>query len=172
MRCYRELRWRLLIAIAGILSTSLVGQVGCTTTEMARTKDFTFALLPQATEVTLEQLSSEYLADEAAADAKYQGKRLLFSQVLVDNVVPTTSYQGFGIAIIYSDGFMSRNVKFTSEDKSTLSVLQSVRSGYVLNITGECLGLRDVLKKTVTINISWMQSVKGELATLSLPPAY
>ncbi len=73
----------LLISIC-VSGLSLIGLAGC-----ARTS-FTFPSyttpLPPPLEVTADQLYAEYMADEVAAQAKYEGKRLLFTGLTVGEV--------------------------------------------------------------------------------------
>ncbi len=84
------------------MSISLVGLAGCTSAASAPPAFEPFSPLPM--EVTVNQISSDYAADEAAADAKYSVEKLLFYEVAVEEVKikeniidPETGIFGVGI---------------------------------------------------------------------------
>ncbi len=77
----------LFLATIAIFAVGLVGFGACagSAASVAVTPEFEVLETPPV-EVTIEQLYQEYLADEAAANAKYEGKRLLFTNVVVEKL--------------------------------------------------------------------------------------
>jgi len=77
----------LFLVIIGVLVIGLIGLSGCTgNAENGFTVPTFTEPGPPPIEVTVDQLYDEYMADEAAADAKYEGERLLFSRLTVEKV--------------------------------------------------------------------------------------
>ena len=114
---------------------------------------------PPPDEITIEQLLSDYMTDEDAADVKYKWKRFLFTEVEVEEVFGTVSFFDFGYEAYRKTHFMSGNVKFT--DLLDFNVaMQNIEVGYVLNVVGECRGLKGGI---VSIHDCWVESIKGDL---------
>jgi hypothetical protein len=157
LKWYHEFKFSFLLII-GVLSISFVSLSGCTK-EALVVPDFEEPRPPPA-EVTVQQLSSEYFADEVAANTRYRGERFLFNQIEVDEVGFYQFYQGGGQSTSYITYFKCGNVKFKTQD---LSLIQNIETGYIMNIEGIILGLADLLKDTVTVEICWMESVKGDI---------
>ena len=111
------------------------------------------------TEVTVEQLYAEYMVDEAAADARYEGKRLLFNEVEVVKVKRQNYTDSHGDDYLLSLYFITGPVKFKLQD---FGIMQNIKEGYVLNIVGECRGL---LEGFVIIEDCWVESVIGDIGT-------
>ncbi len=157
MRWYHEFKFSFLLII-GVLSISLVNLAGCAK-EASVFPGFEEPL-PPPTEVTVEQLSSEYFVDEAAANTRYRGERFLLNRIEVDEVGFDQFYQGGGQYENYKTYFKSGDVKFKTQD---LSLIQNIERGYILNIECTILGLADLLKDSITVEICWMESVKGDI---------
>jgi hypothetical protein len=145
-----------------VLCTSLITLPGCTPTEdSSLTSPLDGEIVPPLV-VTIDQLYAEYMADEVAADAKYKWKRLAFYEVVVEEVFGSISYFDFGYEAFRKTHFMSGSVIFT--DLLDFEVaMQNIEVGFVLNIVGECRGLKD---GSVSISDSWVESVKGDLGTV------
>lgn len=144
------------LIIIGLLSIGAVSLPGCTSTAATPPK-FTAPVAPlplPPMEVTVDQLSSDYELDEAAADAKYKGKKLLFSEVEIEKVI-TWGIEPFDFPEnIY---IMAGSVIFRLRD---YDVLQKIEEGYVLNIIGKCKGK---LGGNIYISNSWVESVVGDI---------
>jgi hypothetical protein len=144
------------LIIIGLLLIGVVSLTGCTSTA-ATPPEFTTPVAPlplPPIEVTVDQLSSEYALDEAAADAKYKGEKLLFSEVEIEKVI-TWGIEPFDFPEnIY---IMAGSVIFRLRD---YDVLQKIEEGYVLNIVGKCKGKLD---GNIYISNSWVESVVGDI---------
>ena len=148
------------LIIIGLLLIGVVSLTGCTSTA-ATPPEFTAPVAPlplPPIEVTIDQLSSEYALDEAAADAKYKGKKLLFSEINIENVVTV----GVGPRNIPENLYITAgSVIFRLSD---YDILQKIEEGYVLNIIGKCKGK---LGGSIYISNSWVESVVGDIGEVS-----
>lgn len=154
---YRRFKPSALI-IAGLLSISLVGLAGCTASSFTPPQFEESLSLPP--EITVDQLYSEYCADEAAADAKYNGEKLLFYEVVVEEVkikayIIDSEVGIFNVGIIE---FVSGGVGFTVRDATKWNI----EVGFILNIEGICLGI-SLMDKRPTIRVSYIESIKGDI---------
>ncbi len=148
------------LIIIGLLLIGAVSLPGCTSTAVTSPQvTAPVAPLPlPPIEVTVDQLSSDYALDEAAADAKYKGQKLLFSVVEIENVVT----MGVGPRNILENLYiMAGSVVFGLRDND---VLQQIEEGYVLNIIGKCKGKLD---GNIYISNSWVESVVGDIGEVS-----
>jgi len=150
----------LFIVTIGVLLISLVGVTSCLENEdnssiLPEFKEPT----PPPIEVAVDQLYEEYMADEVAADAKYKWKRLLFTEVEVEEVVGRIYWDRHGKATFLKVYFTSGHVKF-KEVQDFFVVMQNINVGYVLNIVGECRGME---LGFITISDCWVESIVGDL---------
>ncbi len=153
------------LIISFLLSVSLISLADCASTAVTP-PEFTTPvapLTPPPIEVAIGQLSSEYALDEAAADAKYKGKKLLFNQLAVEEVV----YQQFpglvGDDKPFKVYFKNGDVSFIPQGMSIMhSMMQSIERGFILNVEGICLGLIEP-RNSITIDIYWMETIKGDI---------
>jgi hypothetical protein len=110
-------------------------------------------------EVTVNQISSDYAADEAAADAKYSGEKLVFYEVVVEEALITSTRTRFtsgDVIFIVGASFNARNIE----------------PGFILNIEGEYNG-GSVLENLPTIIVSWVESVEGDIGlTIAVGSSY
>lgn len=152
---------RIALVVISVLCTSLITLPGCTPTEDSSSTPLVDGEIVPPIVVTVSQLYAEYMADEVAADAKYKWKRLAFYEVEVEAVFGEISYFNFGYEAYRKTYFTSGNVIFT--DLLDFEVaMQNIEVGYVLNIVGECRGLKG---GSVSMSDSWVESVKGDLGT-------
>jgi len=155
-----------LVAIA-ILVINLIGFTSCAgNTENGLIVPTFTEPGPPPKEITIDQIYAEYMADEAAADAKYKWERLLFYEVEVEQVVgkymilaEALGAASLDFAKLY---FTAGSVKFRLRGEDFGSIMQNIEEGYVLNIVGECRGLQ---KGFVAIDNCWVESVIGDLGT-------
>ena len=156
---YCKFKHPLLVAIFTFLIGLMVIS-GCTANTPSIAPPM-FSEITPPQEITVDQLYAEYMADEAEADAKYKWKRLLFNEVEVEEVFGVVSYFDFGYEAYRQTHFTNGNVKFA--DLLDFDVaMQNIEVGYVLNIVGECRGLKG---GKVSIHHCWVESVKGDLGT-------
>jgi len=112
-------------------------------------------------EVTIDQIYAEYMADEAAAEDKYKGERLLFYGITVEEV---GSYidpdEGL---FMYNTYIIVDSVKFFPK---YTDYLDNVRDGFVVDIVGECRGLLwpiNSMEPLLSINDCWINTIEGEV---------
>lgn len=118
---------------------------------------------PHPIEVTVEQLYEEYMADEATANVKYIGKRLLFNEIEVEEVFGSYFLMGEALGAATQEYaklyFMNGFIRFKPRN---FGIMQNIEEGYVLNLVGECWGLQ---KGFVVIEDCWVESVVGDIGT-------
>ena len=152
------------IAPIGILSVFLtiaVSLTGCYKTELFIPDYIQLEAAP--VETTVEELLADYLTDEEAADAKYNGKRLLFYGVLVEEA---RSYYPHGQ---YHEDPMPDDIKGTEYYMFTTGsvlfnpkdpvYLYGVVPGSIVDVVGVCQGLSGDI---IIISDSWIQIAGGE----------
>jgi len=116
---------------------------------------------PPPIEVTVDQLYQEYMVDEAAADAKYEGERLLFSGVTVEKVS-----NFFYIARPIEFHILNGSVKFRPRYPSDV---ESIREGFVVDIVGEAQG---IIFGFLIVKDCWMMIIEGDIGADYGEPAY
>ena len=140
------------ILITCILVTSAIGMFGCNNPEnIQAVPKFEELSLPPI-ESTITQVFGEFEIDPIAAHDKYNGKRLCFYNIEVEEV-DTRSTKRY---------FISGNGTFYL--RST-SLMQNVEQGFVLNLVGFCQGFLDASREFIVINDCWVESVVGDLGT-------
>ena len=117
-------------------------------------------------EATIEQLLSDYTSDEAAADIKYGGKRLLFSNVEVESL--TILFQdSANDPIIY---IVSGDIEFRPKFHLDTTF---VREGFVVDIIGEVYGWFGVVDRYLVVEDCWVKIIEGDAgSTLDLEEIY
>jgi len=151
---YCKLRSILLITI-DILVIGLIFLAGCTRGTPVTLEVPTFEPFPIW--VTADQLYAEYIADEAAANAKYKGEEVWFSGTTVGNKVYfpnlTESYIMLG---------QFGTVRCMPQDPSQLD---DIGTGYMVDIVGVCEGMSE---RVVIVKISRIDVIKLDIfATIS-----
>jgi hypothetical protein len=166
---YSRCRYFTLI-LSVLLLVSLVGLSGCTETDSVIPEFVEPSPLPPI--VNVDQLSSEYAADADAADVKYKGERLLFSQLEVEEVV-FQPFMGFaGDATNIKVHFKNGGVSFIPQDRKFMqNIMQSIETGFILNVEGICLGLIGS-DNSIAIDIIWVESVKGDIGPIEIVELY
>ena len=109
-------------------------------------------------EITIDQLYADYMTDEAAADDKYKGERLLFYGITVDEVSTIVGPEGL---IRYNEHIIASGVKFTPRYTSDLD---NVGAGFVLDIVGESRGLIWPISSSeslLLISECWVNTIEG-----------
>jgi len=115
-------------------------------------------------EITIDQLYADYMADEAAADDKYKGERLLFYGITVEKVNSVINW-GNNEVFMYNSHFITGSVKFNP--KYTV-YLDNVWDGFVVDIVGECKGLIlpiNSVEPLLQISDCWINIVEGDSGT-------
>jgi len=118
-------------------------------------------LEPAPMEVTTMQLHSDFVFDEQAANVKYTDKKLVFYELLVEEVVGALYLTMEHELEYFKDYFISGPVRFYLKD---YNVMQSIEEGYILNVVGECQGLDN---EKLKINDCWVESIIGELSSIA-----
>jgi hypothetical protein len=138
------------VALIGFLIFSLASATGCTGGSEFAAPEFT---APDAAviEITPAQLYAEYTADEAAAAAKYKGKRLSFIGVTAEKVI--NEFYNPRATLLY---VLVDSVKFKP---TYVTYIDDVREGFVLDIVGEVTGL---IFGSLFIHDCWIQIVEGD----------
>ena len=152
------------LATVAVLAGSIIGFGCANNTESTSAAPEFEELGPPPVEVTVDQLYAEYMADKAAADAKYKGERLLFHEVEVEQVDGYFEYIGLGEWVFEKISFISGPVKFELRGEY-YGTMQNIEEGYVLNIVGEGWGLQGRSRDIVAIYNCWVESVIGDLGT-------
>ena len=161
---------RLYLVAVTILVISSAGFTGC----VGNAESDIFApkfeeLMAPPIEVTIDQVYEEYMANEASADAKYKGKRLLFYGVTVEEVA---SVSDVGNQVFqYNTHIIANSVKFTP--RYTID-LDNVGEGFVVDIVGECRGLIWPISREPLLQISdcWINIVEGGILEDWYPDVY
>jgi hypothetical protein len=153
----------LFLSLIGILVISLVVLSGCAGNDSAVLTFPAFeAPLPPPVEVTVDQLYQEYMTDETAAKAKYKGKRLLFTNVEVEEI-NRISVNSATPPINY---IVNHSVEFLPRYATDFDY---ILVGFVVDIVGDCQGLS---WGRVLINDCWINIVEGDIEADYGEPAY
>ena len=109
-------------------------------------------------EVTVDQIIAEYIANEAAADAKYKGERLLFYGVTVEEMGRMIDINE-GL-FMYNTHLITGGVKFTPK---YTDYIDNVGAGFVVDIVGECRGMISLVgsEPLLEINDCWINTIEG-----------
>jgi hypothetical protein len=140
------------ILVILILVVSANGMLGCNNTDNVQAVPKFEELRLPPIEVSMAQVYGEFEIDPIAAKDKYNGKRLCFYNVEVEEVDSRSTK-------LY---FISGNTKFYL--RST-TLMQNVEPGFVLNLVGECQGFLDSSREYITVDDCWVESVVGEIGT-------
>jgi hypothetical protein len=153
-----------LLTILSILITCIVIFTSCTNGESNSIVVPEYqGIGPPPLEVTIDQVYADYANNEVDADAKYSEEKLLFSEIEVDEVFG--NYFQMGEALGAGDlsyvklNFAAGVAKFTLREEY-FGVMQNIEEGFVLNIIGQSIGLREGL---LIIDDCWVESVTGDL---------
>jgi hypothetical protein len=155
---------KILVIGIGILTISLVGLGGCAQSNAVVAVPFQ-PLLNNPIEITSDQLSSEYLVDEASADAKYKGKRVQFTEEVVELV---HGHFSTGEAFIYDlehnreilmDYFVVvGSIRFEPRRPTNI---YGIQEGTVIDIEGDVLGMSQ--EGLIIIENCWINIITGEI---------
>ncbi len=139
------------IALIGVLIFSLGSATGCSRNSELAAPEFTEPDTAAVIEITPAQLYAEYTADEAAATARYKGKRLSFIGVTAEKVI--NEFYDPRATLLY---VLVDSVKFRP---TYAAYIDDVREGFVLDIAGEVTGL---IFGSLFIHNCWIQIVEGD----------
>ncbi|UCE97895.1 MAG: hypothetical protein JSV74_00740 [Dehalococcoidia bacterium] len=148
---------KIVIIIALMLSLCLIGMSACQHQQSFVPAYQTIGMPPQ--EADIEQLITDYLTDQATADAKYKGKKLLFSGITVEEIVNNiNTYPPPLDVYIFHD-----LAKFTPR---YLTDFDYIGEGFVVDLVGVCQGWQF---SRVLIDDCWVGVVVGDVASLTTP---
>ena len=153
------------LATVAVLAGSIIGFGCANNTESTSAAPEFEELGPPPVEVTVDQLYAEYMADKAAADAKYKGERLLFSGVEVEEIESIFADSGQD-PLIY---IVNHSVEFRPR-YITDTVL--VRKGFVVDIVGEIRGVFGVVNHYLVVGDCWVKIVEGDIGVAYEDPDY
>jgi hypothetical protein len=134
-------------------------------TRITVTPPIPIALQPAPIEITAAEIYQDYTVNPASADAGFRFKRVMFTNLVVENVHGRIYVQTHGELVYLQDWFTSGNVMFI-DLQDYLVAMQHIKVGYILNIVGTCEGLEGGY---VTVDNCWVQSVQGDLGIGSPP---
>jgi hypothetical protein len=120
--------------------------------------------------VTADQLYQEYMADEAAADARYKGKEVWVTEAQIDTCLesesgcylimrwhPEERIVHDGIVVFSVPAFSVCTVKLEPQFSEGF---KDVDGGYIVEIVGECQGISEGV---VNVNINRIAKTGGSL---------
>lgn len=151
----------LFLATIAIFAVGLIGFNGCAgnTEIVADIPEFEVLETPPI-EVTIDQLYQEYITDEAAAKAKYEGKRLLFTNVVVEKLetFPTDpTFNGPQFHIV------NNSVEFRPKYWADT---ENIKVGFVVDIVGEPRGLFGVNLQLLVVDDCSIFIIEGDIGTV------
>jgi hypothetical protein len=147
------------LAAASIFGAGLIGFSGCAgNSEITPVLPDYQVLRTPPIEVTIDQLYQEYITDEAAAIAKYEGRRLLFSNVLVEEInnVHVDPETGNVRDIYIVNNFVEFRAKFWTD-------VAFIREGFVVDIVGEPRGIFGIKENYLVVGDCRIFIIEGDL---------
>lgn len=149
-----------------ICTVGLISLVGCTgEAESSEVIPEFTELGPPPIEVSTNQLYAEYITDEAAANAKYEGQRLAFTNLKAE-AIKSVFVDSANASIIY---VVNNSVEFRPRYNVDSAW---VRQGYVVDIVGEVRGLFGMTKRFLVVEDCWIRIVEGEIGIEYVDPDY
>lgn len=106
-------------------------------------------------EVTIEQLYQEYITDEAAASAKYEGKRLLFANVEVEEINSIAADTGDGPGVDIVSGFVEFRARYWID-------VANITRGFVVDIVGTPKGLFGIGQQYLVVGDCRIFIIEGD----------
>ena len=106
-------------------------------------------------EATLGQVLSDYISDEVAANTKYEGRRLLFTNLEIEKV-KVNLIEDYSIPIVH---IVSNGVEFRPKFDIDTSF---VREGFIVDIIGEVYGWYGVVDRYLVVENCWIKIIEGE----------
>ena len=113
-------------------------------------------LWPPPIEVTIEQLYQEYITDEAAANAKYAGKRLLFTNVEVEEINSLRADNGNDPGVY----LVNASVEFRPRYWTDAAL---ITDGFVVDIVGEPRGMFGVEQNYLVVEDCRIFIIEGDV---------
>jgi len=141
---------KLLLPMVGVLLIGLIATTGCNRANLF-VPEYTH-LEPAPIMVTANQLYKDYELDEAAAEARYQGKQIWITEVRADAYIESESGNYLMIRWYYEEIVDKEDlvVETYSLASSTLQLepqnsdgFRDIGDGYLVEVIGECQGILD-----------------------------
>jgi hypothetical protein len=151
----------LYIATIAILTLSIVTLPSCSGDNDSTIPSMTKIENPPM-EVDVATIFNDYIADEEAADSIYKGKRLLFRNILVEQLESTILEPNQ----VRDDYVMNDSVKFRARFAEYLA---GYKTGFIVDIVGEVRGM--VIGDILIIDNCWYTVIEGDIDTTQ-PPLY
>ncbi|MFC1865524.1 hypothetical protein ACFLYB_02275 [Chloroflexota bacterium] len=153
-----KLRYKQIVVTATVITLSgLFVLTGCQSDEPVIPVYHAVGAPP--VEVTIEQLLSDYTSDEVAADIKYKGKRLLFSDVEVESLT-IIFIDSANDPILY---IVNSDIEFRPKyDIDTTFV----REGFVVDMIGEVYGWFGLVDRYLVVENCWVKIIEGDAGSV------
>lgn len=164
---------KLFLPVLDVLLIGLITITGCSRANLF-VPEYTH-LEPAPIMVTADQLYNDYELDEAAAEAKYQGKQIWITEARVDAYIDSESGNYLKIRWFYEEieDHEELVVETYSLASSTLQLepqysdgFRDVGDGYLVEIIGEYQG---ILEGVVTVKIDRIAKTGTVSTTLYIP---
>ena len=141
---------RVLLALA-LLFTVLASITGCGKDGKSIPVYQPVAAPPE--EVTVSQLVNRFLENDLA---QYEGKKLLFSGVVVEKI-NTVFIDSANVSYIYP---VNNIIEFRPRYRTDTEL---VREGYVIDIVGELRGVFGITNPYIIVDDCWVKIIDGDL---------
>jgi hypothetical protein len=146
----------LFLATIAIFAAGLIGLGACAgNTEITPIAPKFKDLETPPIEVTIEQLYQEYITDEAAASAKYEGKRLLFTNVEVEEINSIAADTGDGPGIDIVSGFVEFRARYWID-------VAIITRGFVVDIVGTPKGIFGIDQQYLVVGDCRIFIIEGD----------
>ena len=134
---------KLFLPVLGVLLIGLITIIGCSRANLF-VPEYTH-LEPAPIMVTADQLYKDYELDEAAAEAKYQGKQIWILAARVDAYIESENGNYLTMVEVLSLALGTLQLEPPNSDG-----FRDIGDGYLVEIIGECQG---ILEGVVTVKI-------------------
>jgi hypothetical protein len=158
----------LFMATIAIFAVGLIGFSACAgnAASVSVTPEFEDLDDPLPIEVTIDQVYQEYLADEAAANAKYAGKRLLFTNVEVEEINAHAVDPSAEVRNVY---LVNSFVEFRPRYMIDVALVQV---GFIVDIVGTPRGLFGIDQQYLVVDDASVFIIESDAGVVSDVPLY
>jgi hypothetical protein len=147
----------LFLATTAIFAAGLIGLGACAgNAEITPIAPKFKVLWPPPIEVTIEQLYQEYITDEAAANAKYEGQRLLFTNVVVEEINSLRADNGNDPGVY----LVNASVEFRPRYWIDVAL---ITDGFVVDIVGTPKGIFGIDQKYLVVDDASVFIIEGDV---------
>ena len=164
---------KLFLPVLGVLLVGLTAIIGCSRSNLFMPEYTHFE--PAPIMVTSDQLYKDYLLDEKAAEAKYQGKQIWIIEARVDNYIESESGSYLTIKWFYKEieDHEELVVEILNLASNTLQLesqysngFRDIGDGFLVEVVGECQGISEGV---VTVKIDRIAKTGTVSTALYIP---